>query len=524
MTGIEHPIAEERSERIFITLQHASFEPSRRVALERCLERLPKDDPDCFVCVIADPHRSGAWRPARKGIEAGVASGAPWIVVMNDDAMPCEDFARVLRRVLVSHDPSLPLCLYPWHRAFSETRPHPLVTRARELAETGGTFTTVDGLVGVGYVLSRQAAISFLSWHDEAMTRPLMSSDTPVCYWAMATGRLLVSTVPALVDHQCPDESLRGHADDEGRRPSVLPWEGERALAVDWSRPPVHLGRVRQATHWHALYYSRPSTWDLESLFLVERQGEPVSSTPLTMIASPSYGGIEPPHMASRERLVVESRARGLDLLLGSTTSDDSLITRARNAWAHNLLASPATGMLFWDCDLEALDPAGYLAAMLASGRDVVGGIYPARRPGGAMIAWRAAGPEGRPLVRVESDGCAELAAIGTGFLYVSRRAIVRLCQAHPDLLYEQDCGALAGRPAWALFDTHLEGDSVPRRYLSEDYRFCQLWRALGERVYGYLPARFRHWGKAGYDAAAEDAWRDDIVGPESEAAVFSPA
>jgi hypothetical protein len=86
---------------------------------------------------------------------------------------------------------------------------------------------------------------------------------------------------------------------------------------------------------------------------------------------------------------------------------------------------------------------------------------------------------------------------VGTGFMLIARTAIEALCDAHPELLYFADLPGEYGNPMWALFDTKIQN----KRFLSEDYFFCQLWRELGESVYVYVPFAAEHWGRKGFRA-----------------------
>jgi len=105
---------------------------------------------------------------------------------------------------------------------------------------------------------------------------------------------------------------------------------------------------------------------------------------------------------------------------------------------------------------------------------------------------------ENKPLERDE-HGCVEVQDAGTGFLLVSRRALIALQQAHPERLHlsisrSDDRGA----PLWALFNAEVR-DGI---YQSEDYCFCSLWQDLGGKVYVWPKAVFRHWGEIGYEGS----------------------
>jgi hypothetical protein len=94
--------------------------------------------------------------------------------------------------------------------------------------------------------------------------------------------------------------------------------------------------------------------------------------------------------------------------------------------------------------------------------------------------------------------GCLEVQDAGTGFQLVSRKAIVAMMQAHPELLHWSRSASDLGEPLWALYDTGV----VDGVYESEDFMFCRYWQKLGGKVYVYVPATFRHYGTHGFEAS----------------------
>ncbi len=241
-------------------------------------------------------------------------------------------------------------------------------------------------------------------------------------------------------------------------------------------------------------------TPDIEAMFAAYRGG-PVSACPHVMMATPAYNppGLE--FLRARE-LVCESLAKfGVDYTV-LTTPGDSLVMRGRHAIVHEFLCSPATHLLFWDVDIEPLDP-DVVRQMLVTGHDIVGGACPFRSEIGRVVCNLT--PEDRARKSVDTDdvSCVKVSEVGTGFLLMSRAAIVKLCEAHPELQYFSDLPSCHGAPMWALFDTAIEN----RRFLSEDYFFCRLWRATGGTVHVYVPFEAQHWGRKGYRASFVTAW-----------------
>ncbi|HVL62493.1 MAG TPA: hypothetical protein VM430_13960, partial [Microbacterium sp.] len=205
---------------------------TREAELAKLLERVPS------AGVVQDPERRGAWHTAKTCWDLGIGTGADWIVVLNDDAEPCEDFEGVVRAALASRSERDPVCFYTAH--------------PKAGAVTCDWYTTHDDLVGVGCALSREAAADFLNWADANPKLVDFSDDGRINLWAMATGRLVYTTTPSLVDHQLPDESMVGTVEPHARR-AVVGIDGAN-MALRWGSAATHLGRARSGNQWEMLH------------------------------------------------------------------------------------------------------------------------------------------------------------------------------------------------------------------------------------------------------------------------------
>ena len=71
-----------------------------------------------------------------------------------------------------------------------------------------------------------------------------------------------------------------------------------------------------------------------------------------------------------------------------------------------------------------------------------------------------------------------------TGFMVIKREVFLAVAKHYPPLNYAPD--GPAGYPQthlhWRFFDTVVVSQSG--RYLCQDYAFCQLWRAMGGKVW----------------------------------------
>jgi hypothetical protein len=179
------------------------------------------------------------------------------------------------------------------------------------------------------------------------------------------------------------------------------------------------------------------------------------------------------------------------------TSPGDSLVMRGRHTLMAEFLKSDCTHLLFWDADIEPKDPS-IVRQMLQTGHDIVGGACPFRGETGHVVCNIRQVDKDRGMIDTDDVQCVEVSEVGTGFLLMSRKAIVKMCESYPELMYFSDLPTGYGEPMWALFDTVI----VDRRFLSEDYFFCKLWKGLGEKVYVYVPFEARHWGRKGYEAS----------------------
>ncbi len=246
---------------------------------------------------------------------------------------------------------------------------------------------------------------------------------------------------------------------------------------------------------WAMLREKPPAEWDLAAMYDAAR-GAPVSPVPMPAFIVPSYReseSIAQVCRVSRNLVRADLGAHGIASAV-MPIAGDSLICRMRQRAMHMFLLSPGTHMLFADADIECLTP-DCVRMMLATGHDVIAGACPFKDSSGRTVhnLW-----DDEPVV-LDEHQCAEVRDAGTGFLLISRRALLALMQAHPELLHwsmstDRDRGA----PLWALFDTGV----VDGVYQSEDYLFCHYWQSHGGAVYVYAPARFRHWGEYGYEAS----------------------
>ncbi|CAB4140393.1 hypothetical protein UFOVP395_20 [uncultured Caudovirales phage] len=190
---------------------------------------------------------------------------------------------------------------------------------------------------------------------------------------------------------------------------------------------------------------------------------------------------------------------------------NESLITRARNYCVDEFMRSGCTHMMFIDSDI-GFDPRDVLA-MLAlqsddSEYDVLAGPYPKK-----CISWEkiklavdkgVADEDPNVLERfvgdyvfnpkggggnIRIDQPVEVMEVGTGFMMTRRSAFEKFEKAYPQYSYKPDhvrTEAFDGsREIMQYFQAEI--DPASKRYLSEDYWFCQKLIQIGGKIW-YCP------------------------------------
>jgi len=245
----------------------------------------------------------------------------------------------------------------------------------------------------------------------------------------------------------------------------------------------------------------------------------PDAPKPFLYLAVPCYGGVLTLHfISSLLRLQDACEARGIGLHV-DMMGGEALITRARSRLAARFLAHPqATHIHFIDADI-GFAPENVFR-LLDAGKDVIAAVCPlkkidwdkVRRAAQAGVQDLEAAsigyvvrflPTADKSVEVE-DGIAKVSYGGTGFLMISRQAMQRIVDAHPELR-----ARLSDDPAdqaTMVFDTLIEAETG--QYLSEDYAFCRRWRDLGGEIWADFEARLTHVGHAAYTGSLMQALR----------------
>jgi len=262
------------------------------------------------------------------------------------------------------------------------------------------------------------------------------------------------------------------------------------------------------------------------------------------IVGTPIYGGTPRAEYSHAMRMLAVQLALADAPWGPAETLTESLVPRARNLIASELLRSEMEWLLFIDADI-VFQPSDVLA-LLESGHRVVGGAYPRK-----SIEWNTVAAVTRAGVSqperfassyvvnllpedaaegaatFDGGGCCEVFDLPTGFLLIHRSVLeemrekVPALQARavnlvsnalalsadaatlavfgalvkelPHLEYENDDGTK--RQMWNFFPVPVAYEGGRWRYLSEDYGFCRMWHSIGGHCWLHTGLELHHIG-----------------------------
>lgn len=203
----------------------------------------------------------------------------------------------------------------------------------------------------------------------------------------------------------------------------------------------------------------------------------------------PAYGGmISESYFMSLIKLINLFNFSGINYSIDSIVNE-SLVTRARNSLVAKMMQfdGHSTHLVFIDSDIE-FEPDSVIKLLLAN-KDVVGGIYPKKALPISYVV--------NPIENAQLEGSLlEVKRIGTGFVCIKREVFEKMFERYAHLKYNDNIG-LDEKYApykYALFDTSIDTEDN-NNYLSEDYTFCDRWRAMGGKIWADLSISLTHVG-----------------------------
>jgi hypothetical protein len=213
-------------------------------------------------------------------------------------------------------------------------------------------------------------------------------------------------------------------------------------------------------------------------------------------LALPIYGAVPAQFMQCMIRL--SQAAKPPCQIKIRQLNGDSLVARARNTLTADFLASDCSHLMFVDSDLVFnVDQIGRLLK-----RDVplIGGLYPKKQEGD--LRWVMNALEGEP--EEVGQGLVQVKYIGTGFMLISRSVFEKMITFFGDRIqYKEDSTGRIEHDFWST-GVYQFPDGT-RRYLSEDWFFCQRWLDLGGAVWADTSVILQHIGQAVYPLQSQE-------------------
>jgi hypothetical protein len=210
-------------------------------------------------------------------------------------------------------------------------------------------------------------------------------------------------------------------------------------------------------------------------------------------VALPIYGAMDVFFSQSLMKLIMDPPC---DLAVRMHPGD-SLVSRARNTLTADFLASDCSHLLFIDTDLVFSNEQ--VLRILNHPELVVGGLYPKKQEG--PVQWVLNGCMEPTAPR--ADGLQEVRYVGTGFLRVAREVFELMAREGVAPEYKPDHRPRPERDFWSVGVHEYEDGS--RRYLSEDWFFCQRWLDLGGQVWADTRIVLKHVGQAIYPLKSQE-------------------
>jgi hypothetical protein len=213
--------------------------------------------------------------------------------------------------------------------------------------------------------------------------------------------------------------------------------------------------------------------------------------------------------MFSVMQLVFEGQRRCISFSLDCIYFE-SLIARARNAAASNFLnRTDCDYMMFIDSDIS-FEPESFFS-LLKADKDVVSGLYPKKYINSSKVKNLA----DRNLLNNYEELCTDFATeikldkntkqieevnyAATGFMLFKKRVFSQIANEVPNIAYKNDIDGYMGYGDKFYDFFPCKVNEVTKKYESEDYGFCNLYKSIGGKIYVDTTCNLTHYGWKGY-------------------------
>jgi hypothetical protein len=213
------------------------------------------------------------------------------------------------------------------------------------------------------------------------------------------------------------------------------------------------------------------------------------------MIATPAYSGkVDIPYALSFSQTVQLLSTHQIKVQPFISASG-SLLVAERNRIVQAFWESDCTHILCIDSDLGW--PAQAVLAMLESEKEFVAGVYPARGVKNTFLFREEKSATGTFIV---DRHLIKMQYIPAGFMLLTRSAIQKMRDFHPDLYFEPKDKSVDNPSAgYCFFNTEVwDGE-----FWGEDFVFCRKAREAGVEIWVDPLIQFDHAGTVGMLAEA---------------------
>ncbi len=202
-------------------------------------------------------------------------------------------------------------------------------------------------------------------------------------------------------------------------------------------------------------------------------------SKPKLFVALPTSHGVMPSGFLSGILELVTIK----DVELTIIQTVNCYVNLARNEAAANFLSTDCTHLMFIDADI--VFNAWHVKRLLSHDVDIVGGLIPKKKQGDIELVCNAL-PD-RP--HQDNRGLMKLRHVSTGFMLIKRGVLTRMRHVYGEKIQYREYQT--EQQLWDFFPMGI----VDKRYLVEDWYFCDNARDLGFTVYGDMEVQLGHIG-----------------------------
>jgi len=176
----------------------------------------------------------------------------------------------------------------------------------------------------------------------------------------------------------------------------------------------------------------------------------------------------------------------------------DSAVNRQRNRLTRQFLESDCTHLLFIDSDL--VFGVEQIKRIMDHPEPIVGGLYCKKQSGKFPQVVINGLDDATPM---REDHMQRVKYIGTGFIRVAREVFERMIEAYDDIWYTCDSEKVKEYDFWSMGVYKFKDGT--RRFLTEDWYFCQRALDLGYDIWADMHIVLKHSGSILYPTAEQE-------------------